>query len=114
MAAVIEEKTVRGLREVALLGFFTIAVFFLIALVTFSNEDAGWTHSGSLQTISNACGVVGAWVADFILSIFGLMAYLFPAMILWHGYLVYTQARQKTGQFILAIRWLGFVATIIS
>lgn len=114
MSAVIEEKTVRGLREVALLGFFTISVFFLIALLTYSNEDAGWTHSGSLQTISNACGVVGAWVADFVLSIFGLMAYLFPAMILWHGYLVYAQARQKIGQFILAIRWLGFVATIIS
>ncbi len=114
MSAVIEEKTVKGLREVALLAFSAVALFFLIALVTFSNEDAGWSHSGSMQTISNACGVVGAWVADFVLSIFGLMAYLFPAMILWHGYLVYTQAEKQRGKFILAIRWTGFIATIIA
>ncbi|MCF6251421.1 MAG: DNA translocase FtsK 4TM domain-containing protein [Methylococcaceae bacterium] len=114
MSAVIEEKTIRGLREIALLGFFTIALFFLIALVTYSNEDAGWTHSGSMQTISNACGVVGAWISDFVLSIFGIMAYLFPAMILWHGYLVYTRTKMQTGKFILVIRWTGFIATVIS
>ncbi len=113
MSAVIEEKTIKGLREVALLGFSTIALFFLIALVTFSNEDAGWTHSGSMQTISNACGVIGAWGADFVLSIFGLMAYLFPVMILWHGYLIYSQSEKK-GKFVLAIRWMGFIATIVS
>lgn len=114
MAAVIEEKTIRGLREVALLAFSSIALFFLIALITFSNEDAGWTHSGSMQSISNACGVAGAWIADFVLSIFGLMAYLFPAMILWHGYLVYTQIERQGGKFVLLIRWIGFVATVIS
>ncbi len=114
MSAVIEEKTVKGLREVALLGFSTIALFFLIALVTFSNEDAGWTHSGSMQTISNACGVVGAWGSDFVLSIFGLMAYLFPVMILWHGYLIYMQAEKHKGKFVLTIRWAGFIATIVS
>ncbi|KAF3976857.1 MAG: cell division protein FtsK [Methylococcales symbiont of Iophon sp. n. MRB-2018] len=113
MVAVIEEKTVRGLREVALLGFFTIALFFLIALITFSNEDAGWSHSGSMSSISNACGVVGAWVADFVLCVFGLMAYLFPIMLVWHGYLIYSQQQQR-GKLILAIRWFGFIATIVS
>ena len=114
MSAVIEERTVRGLREIALLGFSTLALFFLIALVTFSNEDAGWTHSGSMQSIDNACGVVGAWVADFVLSVFGLMAYLFPTMIVWHGYLVYSQAEHVKGKFVFALRWFGFVATVVS
>ncbi len=114
MVAVIEEKTVRGLREVAFLAFLSCALFFLIALITFNHEDAGWTHSGSMQTISNACGIVGAWIADFVLSFFGLMAYLFPVMILWHGYLVYTQARLKGNRFVVSIRWTGFVATILS
>ncbi len=114
MSAVIEEKAVKGLREVALLGFCTVALFFFIALITFSNEDAGWSHSGSMSIINNACGVVGAWGADFVLSIFGLMAYLFPTMILWHGYLVYTQAEKDNGKLIIAIRWTGFVATLIS
>ena len=114
MSAVIEEKTVRGLREIALLGFLTVALFLLIALVTFSNEDAGWTHSGSMNSINNACGMAGAWVADFALSIFGLMAYLFPAMILWLGYLIYTKADKPRGKFIIFIRWLGFIVTLVA
>jgi DNA segregation ATPase FtsK/SpoIIIE, S-DNA-T family len=114
MAAVVEEKTLRGLREVALLGFTALGLFFLIALLTYSQEDAGWTHSGTGQAINNACGVFGAWVADFVLSVFGLMAYLFPLMIFWHGYLVYTQGKKPGSHWILAVRWLGFVATLVT
>jgi S-DNA-T family DNA segregation ATPase FtsK/SpoIIIE len=114
MSAVMEEKTVRGLREIALLVLGAIALFFLIALITFDNEDAGWSHSGSLQTISNACGVVGAWCSDFMLSIFGLMAYLFPVMIFWHGYLIYTNPEKTLGKFNLVLFWIGFLITLIS
>lgn len=114
MAAVMEEKTFRGLREVALLGFFAGALFFLISLVTFSNEDAGWTHSGSVQTVSNACGVFGAWLADFMLSFFGLIAYLFPVIISWQGYLMCSQIGQDRGKMTLALHWIGTIATIIS
>lgn len=114
MAAVMEEKTFRGLREVALLGFIAGALFFLISLITFSNEDAGWTHSGSVQAVSNACGVFGAWIADFMLSCFGLVAYLFPVIIFWQGYLIYTRGRQGREKMIIALQWVGSIATIIS
>ena len=114
MAAVMEEKTFRGLREVALLGFIACALFFLISLITFSNEDAGWTHSGSVQAVSNACGVFGAWIADFMLSCFGLVAYLFPVIIFWQGYLIYTRGRQGREKMIIALQWVGSIATIIS
>ncbi len=114
MAAVMEEKTFRGLREVALLGFIAVALFFLISLITFSNEDAAWTHSGSVQTISNACGVFGAWIADLMLSYFGLIAYLFPVIICWQGYLLYTQDRQGREKILIALQWIGSIATIIS
>ncbi|MEY3288927.1 MAG: hypothetical protein RLZZ419_1169 [Pseudomonadota bacterium] len=114
MSAVMEEKTFRGLREIAVLGFFGIAVFFLISLITFSNEDAGWTHSGSMQAVTNACGVFGAWVADFTLSFFGLIAYLFPVIISWHAYMLYGQARQGQQKMTIALQWLGSIATIVS
>lgn len=114
MAAVMEEKAIRGLREVAVLVFFASALFFLISLVTFSNEDAGWTHSGTTQTVTNACGVVGAWLADFSLSFFGLIAYLFPLIIIWNGYLIYSQGRSGQEKITTALHWLGFIAIIIS
>ncbi len=114
MSAVIKEKAFRGLREIALLGCSAIGVYLLIALMTFSNEDAGWTHSGTGQPIQNACGILGAWIADFALSIFGLMAYLFPVMILWNGYLVYSQGRPSDGKWMIGLRWFGFIATLLS
>ncbi|MDD2660160.1 MAG: DNA translocase FtsK 4TM domain-containing protein [Methylococcales bacterium] len=114
MSAVMEEKTFRGLREIAVLVFFALALFLLISLITFSNEDAGWTHSGAVHAVTNACGVFGAWIADFTLSFFGLIAYLFPVIISWHGYLLYGQARQKRQKITIALQWLGSIATIVS
>ncbi len=114
MAAVMEEKTFRGLREVALLSVIASALFFLISLITFNNDDAGWTHSGSIQTISNACGVFGAWLADFMLSFFGLCAYTFPFIITWQGYLTYSNRRPEQSRTMLTLHWLGAIATIIS
>ncbi|MGZ8903405.1 MAG: DNA translocase FtsK 4TM domain-containing protein, partial [Methylobacter sp.] len=102
-----EEKTFRGLREIAVLGFFAVALFLLISLVTFSKEDAGWTHSGAVQSVTNACGVFGAWLADFTLSFFGLIAYLFPVIISWHGYLLYGKARPRQQKMTIALQWLG-------
>lgn len=114
MSAVTEEKTFRGLREVAVLVFFASALFFFIALVTFSNEDAGWTHSGTTRTIANACGVLGAWLADFSLSFFGLCAYFFPAIIFWHGYLFHKDIKSPQEKIFMALPWLGSIAAIIS
>ncbi len=114
MSAVMEEKTFRGLREVAVLVFFASALFFLIALVTFSNEDAGWTHSGSSRNVANACGVFGAWLADFSLSFFGLCAYLFPVIIFWNGCLFHQSAKQPQEKLFFALPWLGAITAIIS
>jgi S-DNA-T family DNA segregation ATPase FtsK/SpoIIIE len=114
MSAVMEEKTFRGLREVAVLVFFASALFFLIALVTFNNEDAGWTHSGTTPNVANACGVFGAWIADFSLSFFGLCAYLFPVIIFWYGCFSYRETKQPQEKIVIALSWLGFIAAIIS
>ncbi|MFI3195719.1 MAG: DNA translocase FtsK 4TM domain-containing protein [Methylococcaceae bacterium] len=112
MSAVMEEKSFRGLREVAVLGFFASALFLLISFVTFNIEDAGWTHSGTAKTVSNACGVIGAWIADISLSFFGLTAYLFPIIIIWRSYLLYMQIKHNREKIIIAS--LGIIAFITS
>ena len=114
MSAVMEEKTFRGLREVALLSVIAGALFFLISLITFHSDDAGWTHSGSIQEISNACGLFGAWLSDFMLSFFGLCAYSFPFIIVWQGYLTYSNRRPEQSRSMLTLYWLGAMTTIIS
>jgi len=113
MSAVMEEKTVRGLREIAVLVFFACGLFFLIALTTFSLEDAGWTHSGTTKTIANACGMFGAWLADVSFSFFGLLAYPFPVLIFWVGYTLYQQ-REFPRIISALLHVLGIVLAIIS
>ncbi len=114
MVAVIEERAVRGLREVTLLAFTACTLFLLISLLTYNSEDAGWTHSGTGQAIVNSCGVVGAWISDFLLSLFGLLAYLFPVMIFWHGYMLFRQKKLAENRWMLSLRWFGFFSTLVS
>ncbi|WP_024299895.1 DNA translocase FtsK [Methylomicrobium lacus] len=108
-----EEKTVRGLREIAVLVFFACGLFFLIALATFSLEDAGWTHSGTTKVIANACGVFGAWLADLSFSFFGLLAYPFPLIIFWAGYKLHQQ-KEVPKIIPLVLHPVGVFVTLIS
>lgn len=114
MVAVVEEKESRGYREIALLALSCCALFFLIALVTFNSDDPGWSHSTSYQGIHNACGVTGAWLADFSLSFLGLMAYLLPPMIFGYGFNLYRGSQADSSHFFQAMRWIGLIATVIS
>ncbi|EIC28585.1 DNA translocase FtsK [Methylomicrobium album] len=108
-----EEKTVRGLREIAVLVFFAFGLFFLIALATFSLDDAGWTHSGTAKAIANACGVFGAWLADVSFSFFGLLAYPFPLLIFWAGYRLH-KLQEAPKILPMAVNTAGIFATIVS
>lgn len=105
---------VRGLREVGLLATATVALFFLISLITFNLDDPGWSHAGTGQPVVNAGGSVGAWISDFFLAIFGLIAFLFPLMIAYQGYIVYVDRRKQERHWVLALRWFGFIITVIS
>lgn len=114
MVAVVEEKTTRGYREIALLVLTGCAIFFVLALLTFDQEDPGWSHSASYQALHNACGKMGAWLADFLLNFFGLPAYLLPVMIFWSGYDIYRPNPVVGGIVDKLVRWCGFAATLVS
>jgi len=114
MSAIIEKKTTRGLREIGILSFFTGALFLLLALFTFNTGDAAFTHSSEVTTITNCCGVIGAWISDIMLSLFGLSAYLFPFIITWHGYLVFAEPRFNEDKLSIPLRSLGSLALIVS
>jgi len=114
MSAVVEEKNTRGYREIALLASSCGGLFLLIALLTFNSEDPGWSHSTSYQDINNACGLFGAWLADFVLSFVGLMAYLMPLMIFWIGYVLYALDSIQATRWQMLLRAGGFVATVVS
>ncbi len=53
-----------------------IAVALLVVLLTYSRNDPGFTHSVAAGAVNNLGGRLGAWVADVILLLFGLSAFL--------------------------------------
>jgi len=103
----------RRLREAGLIVLGALAVFLLIALVSHHPADPGWSRTGSAGDIRNQGGVVGAWLADVLLHLFGVMAYLFPAMIAFMAGLVYRGrlAPAELDYFHFATRVIGFVLT---
>jgi S-DNA-T family DNA segregation ATPase FtsK/SpoIIIE len=49
--------------------------FLALILVTYHKADAGWSFSGAGTPIQNKGGVVGAWIADVLLYLFGVSAW---------------------------------------
>jgi S-DNA-T family DNA segregation ATPase FtsK/SpoIIIE len=102
------------LREGALFVLLALAAYLLVSLFSYHPHDPGWSHSGPSTEIANAGGVVGAWFADVSLYLLGYLAYLFPVMVGYSGWLVY-EGRTPTGSIdlrILGIRWAGFLLTV--
>jgi len=105
----------RGLREGALYVFGAVACYLLVALVTYHPNDPGWSQSGAVPGVANAGGRAGAWLADLLLYVFGYMAYLFPLMVGYAGWLLFRwQGRPETRPAHLLLRTLGFATTVAS
>ena len=60
--------------------------------MSYHPSDPGWSHSGQVDPVLNQGGRVGAWIADVFLYLFGYMAYLFPIMVAYSGWLLFRGA----------------------
>ena len=105
----------RGSRECALLVTSVVAIYLLVSIATYHPEDPGWSNASHVDRIANQGGVAGAWIADLLLYLFGFMAYLFPVVIGYAGWLIYRglkAASQESGVYHLTIRTAGCVVAV--
>lgn len=111
-----QHQIVKLLRESAFVALLTISLFLLGALFSYNVDDSAWTHSGSTQGVLNITGIVGAWIADFMLSIIGFMAFTFPFMLLSSAWKFLSEARTEHADSIShqIIRWVSFVVFLIA
>ncbi|HSR64636.1 MAG TPA: DNA translocase FtsK 4TM domain-containing protein [Xanthomonadaceae bacterium] len=69
-------------RDIALILVAPLLLYLLASLVTFSPNDPGWSHSGSVTApLHNVGGRVGAWLADVLLYLTGYVAFLLPLIL---------------------------------
>lgn len=103
-------------KEGSLIAYFLLAVFILIALVSYSPDDPAFMTTGSSSEVSNAVGVSGAMVADILLHLVGYLAYGFPAFLAYK-IVESLRGRAESSGFSWALfgfKALGLILLVIS
>jgi S-DNA-T family DNA segregation ATPase FtsK/SpoIIIE len=65
----------RLVRESWWLLVVAALLYLALALITYTKSDPGWSFSGSGAPIANRGGVIGAWLSDLLLYLFGVSAW---------------------------------------
>jgi S-DNA-T family DNA segregation ATPase FtsK/SpoIIIE len=104
------------LREGAFIGVSAVCLYLLMALVTYSARDPGWSATGSGAAIKNLGGPTGAWLADVFFSLVGYAAYLFPLMLAYRAFIILLERHEEKGfdWLTFGIRALGLVLVMIA
>jgi S-DNA-T family DNA segregation ATPase FtsK/SpoIIIE len=104
----------RRLQEGGFILLTALAIFLLVSLITYNDQDPGWSRTAAQTLVANGAGRIGAWFSDIFLTFFGYLAYMFPSMIAYGGYRVF-QNRNLVGHFnrwLWALRFLGFFSAV--
>ena len=115
LTTVLRGPLARGSREGALIVLTAVALYLTLSLASYDPTDPGWSHSGQIDRVINRGGVVGAWLADVFLYLFGYIAYLFPLMVAYGGWLFYRGLKDGEVDFdvyVATTRVSGFLLTI--
>lgn len=108
-------RLMRLLREAGLYVLGALALYLLVALWTYHPADPSWSHSGPIGKVMNAGGYAGAWISDLLLNIFGYVAYLFPLMLGFAAWRVFTHRHDAGPSDVRhkAINVGGFVLIVL-
>jgi S-DNA-T family DNA segregation ATPase FtsK/SpoIIIE len=105
----------RRLKEGAFLLLLAIGIYFLMALFSYSPKDPSWGYVGPREHAVNAAGPAGAWAANVLFMLFGKVAYLFPLMIAWGGWVMFRERDEEHHSIHLRVaRWIGFVLIVLT
>ena len=100
-------------REAAFLACTGLALFLLVALVSFHPDDAGWSSSGMGGATRNLAGSVGAGLANGMLSFVGYVAFLLPWSVLWLGLRLF-RGHEGPSHFPAWVRVLAWALALLS
>ena len=102
---------IRGLREAAFWVLAGLSVILLLALLSYSPADPGFSVAGGDEAVTNRMGPAGAWFADVALVLFGASAYLFPILVLIAGVFLF-RGEELPERKPLIWRGAGFLLAI--
>ena len=106
----------RRLLEALLILVSLFAVYLMVSLVSFNPSDPSWSQTAWHEPIHNLGGGVGAWLADTLLFIFGVMAYAIPPVIVGLCWIAFRQRDQQDyiDYFAIGLRLIGVLALVVT
>jgi len=105
----------KNVKEVSMIALAALAIYLFIALFSYHPDDPGWSHAVSADNIYNSAGIVGAWIADVLLYLFGYIGYTFPIVLAYGGWRLF-KSRQRSENFNYiryTVRFFGLVIALI-
>ena len=102
--------------ETGLIVLSVGALFLLLALLTYHPADPGWSQTAWGGKVHNAAGSAGAWIADLTFFVFGIFAYLIPAVLVFLGWSIFWRPYRllEVDYLALGLRILGFLVLFLS
>lgn len=106
----------RRLLEALLILIVLFAVWLMAALLSFNLSDPSWSQTAWHEPIHNLGGMPGAWLADTLFFIFGVMAYTIPVIIVggcWFAWR-HQSSDEYIDYFAVSLRIIGVLALILT
>ncbi|HDO7515128.1 TPA: DNA translocase FtsK [Escherichia coli] len=106
----------RRLLEALLILIVLFAVWLMAALLSFNPSDSSWSQTAWHEPIHNLGGMPGAWLADTLFFIFGVMAYTIPVIIVggcWFAWR-HQSSDEYIDYFAVSLRIIGVLALILT
>ncbi|EPT5093316.1 DNA translocase FtsK [Shigella dysenteriae] len=106
----------RRLLEALLILIVLFAVWLMAALLSFNSSDPSWSQTAWHEPIHNLGGMPGAWLADTLFFIFGVMAYTIPVIIVggcWFAWR-HQSSDEYIDYFAVSLRIIGVLALILT
>ena len=106
----------RRLLEALLVLVALFAIYLMASLLSFNPSDPSWSQTAWHEPIHNLGGIPGAWLADTLFFIFGVIAYTIPIIIIGACWFTWKQrdAEYFVDYFAVSLRLIGVLAMVLT
>jgi S-DNA-T family DNA segregation ATPase FtsK/SpoIIIE len=113
-----DSRSKQLLTEGALIGSIALCLIMMVALLSYSPADPGWSKTATNHQVLNAIGPAGALFADILFNLFGAMAFLFPLLLAARALQILRTCLLKEAlpfdSVTFSLRMIGFVLVMVS
>ncbi|MDQ5921932.1 MAG: segregation ATPase FtsK/SpoIIIE, family [Pseudomonadota bacterium] len=113
-ATILPTKPARFINDMTAVLLFAVAIVLGGMLLTYSGDDACWFTSSDSTILHNKFGILGSYIADIILSVFGRSGWWVTVGIFYLGYRKIIRDNINTGNWYSIFQVISFIFLLLS